>query len=125
MHPLVRAAQDRFIRSAAARRHPVVALDVPLLFETGGDARCDYVAVVSAPRFVQRARVSARAGMTDAKLAALLARQLPDAEKRRRADFVILTGLSRRLTLRRLRSIIRLLKTRPPKTRHARNRRRH
>ena len=125
VHPLVRAAQDKFLRMAASRGHRLVALDVPLLFEVGGDRRADYVVVVSAPPFVQRSRVLHRPGMSDAKLAAMLARQMPDAQKRRRADFVIPTGLSRGHTLRRLKSLVKLLKTRPPPPRHARNRRRH
>ena len=125
VHPLVRAAQDKFLRMAAARGYCLVAIDVPLLFEVGGDKRADYVAVVSAPPFVQRSRVLQRPGMSDEKLSAMLARQMPDALKRRRADFVIPTGLSRGHTLRRLKSMVKLLKTRPPKTRHARNRHRH
>ena len=73
-------------------------LDVPLLFETGGEARCDATLVVSAPAFVQRARVLGRSRMTEDRLAAILARQMPDSEKRRRADFVIRTGLDRRVS---------------------------
>ena len=90
VHPLVQAESRAFLdRHAEA---PLVVLDIPLLFETGGEARCDRVLVVSAPPEIQRARVLARPGMTEAKLAAILARQLPDAEKRARADFVIDTG---------------------------------
>jgi dephospho-CoA kinase len=77
----------------AERKGAVVAvLDVPLLFETGGDARCDAVVVVSAPADVQRMRAFERPGMTAGKLAAILAKQMPDEEKRRRADFVVDTS---------------------------------
>ncbi|RVU21126.1 dephospho-CoA kinase [Methylobacterium oryzihabitans] len=90
VHPLVRAAEADFLAAQAGA--PLAVLDVPLLYETGGEARCDAVAVVSAPPEVQRARVLARPGMTEATFAAILAKQMPDAEKRRRADFVIETG---------------------------------
>ncbi|MEH3145379.1 MAG: dephospho-CoA kinase [Methylobacterium frigidaeris] len=90
VHPLVREAEAAFLAAHAAA--PLAVLDVPLLYETGGEARCDAVAVVSAPAEVQRARVLARPGMTGATFAAILAKQMPDAEKRRRADFVIETG---------------------------------
>ena len=89
-----------------ARRVPVVALDIPLLFETGGERRCDKVIVVTAPPFIQRARVMARPGMTEARFRAVLAQQMPDAEKRRRADFVVPTGLGRAVTQRHLRRIL-------------------
>jgi dephospho-CoA kinase len=82
---------------------------VPLLFEKGGWRRCDMSVVVSAPLRVQRARVLARPGMTPEKFAAILKAQMPDAEKRRRADIVIQTGLSRYHTLRQLRPFIRSL----------------
>ncbi|GJE03373.1 dephospho-CoA kinase [Methylobacterium isbiliense] len=90
VHPLVREAEQAFL--AAHADAPLVVLDVPLLFETGGEARCDAVAVVTAPPEVQRARVLARPGMTEATFAAILAKQMPDAEKRRRADALIETG---------------------------------
>ena len=89
VHPLARARQRRFLAGAALARRPLVVLDIPLLFETGGDRHCDGVMVVSAPEFLQRQRVLARPGMTAAKFALILARQMPDAEKRRRADAVI------------------------------------
>lgn len=89
VHPLVRAEQDRFRREAEANGAPIAVLDIPLLFETGGDERADAVVVVSAPADVQRARLLERPGMTVEKIEAMLARQMPDAEKRRRADFVI------------------------------------
>jgi dephospho-CoA kinase len=112
LHPLVRAEECRFRRRMAARRHPLVVLDIPLLFESGGDRRCDVTLVVTAPLRVQRARVMARPGMTPERFAAILAKQMPDAEKRRRADFVVQTGLGRNMTLRRLAEIVRFLRCR-------------
>ncbi|RMD61954.1 MAG: dephospho-CoA kinase [Alphaproteobacteria bacterium] len=106
LHPLVRAAARDFLRRAARRRHPVAVLDIPLLFETGGEALCDTVWVVSAPAFVQRARVLMRAGMTPARFAAIAAKQIPDVQKRRRADVVIRTGLSKRHTWRQVHSAV-------------------
>jgi dephospho-CoA kinase len=88
VHPMVREAEKRFLAAAAASGAPVAVLDIPLLFETGGESRVDAVVVVSAPGKVQRARVLER-GMSQAQFEALLARQMPDAEKRRRADFVV------------------------------------
>ncbi len=96
LHPLVRADERRALARFRRLRRRLAVLDIPLLFETGGDARCDATAVVVAPRFVQRGRVLRRGGMTEERLAAVLARQMPDGEKRRRADFVISTGLDRR-----------------------------
>ena len=90
VHPLVGAEARAFL--ARHRQAPLVVLDIPLLFETGGQARCDAVLVVTAPPEVQRARVLARPGMTEAALAAILAKQMPDAEKRARADHVIATS---------------------------------
>lgn len=92
VHPLVRQAQADFLRRCLEQGATVAVLDIPLLFETGGDALMDAVAVVTAPLEVQRARVLARPGMTEEKLQAILAKQTPDAEKRARADFVINTG---------------------------------
>lgn len=110
VHPLVRAAEVEFLKRQRLARVPLVALDVPLLFETGGEARCHAVAVLSAPLFLQRLRVLARPGMTEAKFQAILARQMPDAEKRRRADWVVPTGLGRALTRRALAGIVRDLR---------------
>jgi dephospho-CoA kinase len=92
VHPLVHDAERRLLAQARARGEKVAVLDIPLLFETGGDSRVDAVVVVSAPPEVQRARVLARPGMTIEKLEAILAKQMPDAEKRRRADFVVDTS---------------------------------
>jgi len=92
VHPAVQQAREAFIASHADA--PALLFDIPLLFETGGEKAFDQVIVVSAPLDVQRARVLARPGMTDARLAAILARQTPDAEKRARANIVIDTGVS-------------------------------
>ena len=95
MHPLVRAAQKRFLALARGAGAPLVVLDVPLLFETGGDRLVHHVGVVSAPAAVQHARVRARRRMSDSQIAAILAKQTPDARKRALADTIISTGLSR------------------------------
>ncbi|CAN7254139.1 dephospho-CoA kinase [Mesorhizobium amorphae] len=92
VHPLVRADADAFLASHRASGAPIAVLDIPLLFETGGRSRVDKVVVVTAPPEIQRARVLARPGMNEEKLAAILAKQVPDAEKRRQADFVIDTS---------------------------------
>ena len=91
VHPLVRESERAFLDAAAARGDEFVVLDIPLLLETGGDSRVDAVVVVSAQPDIQRARVLARPGMTQEKLDSILARQLPDVEKRAKADFVIET----------------------------------
>lgn len=93
VHPLVGAMQRDFLERAAADGADIVVLDIPLLFENGGDRRVDAIVVVTAPEAVQRERVMARGQMTEAQFMAILARQTPDAEKRKRADFVINTGL--------------------------------
>jgi dephospho-CoA kinase len=92
VHPLVQEAEQRLLTDAEARGQAVAVLDIPLLFETGGDARVDAVVVVSAPADVQTERVLERPGMTLEKLESILAKQMPDAEKRRRADFVVDTS---------------------------------
>jgi dephospho-CoA kinase len=89
VHPLVSKVRDTFLAEAQARGAPVVVLDVPLLFETGGQHNCDAVVVVSAPPEMQRRRAFERPGMTEEKFIALVAKQMPDAEKRQRADFVV------------------------------------
>jgi len=93
VHPLVRQAQERFLDKHRRAGAAMVVLDIPLLFEGGGERFLDAVIVVSAPADLQRARVLQRTGMTEEKFAAILAKQMPDPEKRRRADFVINTGL--------------------------------
>jgi dephospho-CoA kinase len=92
VHPLVRADADAFLAKNRAAGAPLAVLDIPLLFETGGRDRVDKVVVVTAPVETQQARVLARPGMTGEKLASILAKQVPDAEKRRCADFIIDTG---------------------------------
>ena len=112
LHPLVRAGEWHFLSASQRRGCRLAVLDVPLLFETGSEARCDATLVVSAPGFVQRARVLGRARMTEERLAAILARQMPDWEKRRRAEFVIRTGLDRRVSRMAARRIAASLSTR-------------
>lgn len=106
VHPLVLAAEREFLRSEARRGAVMAVLEVPLLFETGGDRRCDVTIVVSAGPDEQRARVLARPGMTEARLAQILARQMPDVEKRQRADFVVDTSLKLEETLASVDAII-------------------
>lgn len=91
LHPMVSEARQVFFQQAKDQGHDMVVMDVPLLFETGGDNQCDYVVVVSAPADVQRQRVLARPHMTPQKFADILAKQMPDEEKRKRADFVVPT----------------------------------
>jgi len=114
LHPLVQAEAQRFIRRQQARQQKLVVLDIPLLFETGGEQRCDAVIVVTAPRFLQRARVLARPRMTPARLAEIEALQMPDREKRQRADFVIETGHGYRHALMQLHHVLDEIKTAPP-----------
>lgn len=92
VHPLVRRAEERFLAEAERGGAKVAVLDIPLLYETGGDSRCDAVVVVSAPAGTQRARMMERPGMTEQKFKALLAKQMPDADKRARADFIVDSG---------------------------------
>ncbi|TPM35426.1 dephospho-CoA kinase [Mesorhizobium sp. B2-3-5] len=93
IHPLVRADADAFLAKRRNAGESIAVLDIPLLFETGGRNRVDKVVVVTAPAEIQRQRVLARPGMTEEKLASILAKQVPDAEKREMADFIIDTGL--------------------------------
>lgn len=92
IHPLVRADANAFVKKHREAGTPIAVLDIPLLFETGGRDRVDQVVVVSAPAEIQRERVLARPGMTPEKFEAILARQVPDAQKRAQADFIIDTG---------------------------------
>lgn len=89
VHPLVRQSEKRFLAEAEQKGAAIAVLDIPLLYETGGEQRCDAVVVVSASSETQRQRVLGRPGMTEEKFAGLLAKQIPDDEKRRRADFVV------------------------------------
>ncbi len=134
LHPLVRQSERRFLRAAALRRVPLVVLDIPLLLETGGERAVDATLVVSAPAFIQESRVFGRPGMTPERLQAVLGRQMADVEKRRRADFVVPTGMGRRETLRRLKGIVTLMRRQRgrnsppspyPRERHARSRPRY
>jgi dephospho-CoA kinase len=111
LHPLVRKRETRFLLAAARRHCPLVVLDIPLLFETGGETRCDAVVVVTAPAFVQRRRVLSRPGVTPARFEAILRRQVPDCEKRRRADFIVPTGLGVAFSLRAVRKIVTVAQT--------------
>jgi dephospho-CoA kinase len=92
VHPMLGASRQKFLRDAEQSGAPVVVVDVPLLFETGGEKRVDAVVVVTTSPEIQRERVLARANMTPELLATVLTRQLPDAEKRKRADFVVDTS---------------------------------
>lgn len=109
LHPLVRKHQQLFIRRAKMLKKQFVVLDIPLLFETHAQKRCDYVVVVSAPAFLQRQRALLRAHMTPEKLAAILARQMPDSRKRKLADFVIQTGAGKHQSLKAVRQILQSL----------------
>jgi len=122
IHPEVRRSETAFLRRMRASRQPLVVLDIPLLFETGGDSRCDATMVVAAPRFLQEQRVLSRAGMTLERLATIRQRQSPDGEKLRRADIVIPTGLNRQFALRILRRALAVLRH-PPPVRRGRRRR--
>jgi dephospho-CoA kinase len=114
VHPLVGQVRDRFLADAKAAGAEVVVLDIPLLFETGGESRVDAVVVVSAPPEVQRARLVER-GIAADRLEALLARQMPDAEKRRRADFVVDTGHGIEPAREQVRAILAAVAKMPPK----------
>jgi dephospho-CoA kinase len=117
VHPLVFASREKFLADAASRGVPVVVLDVPLLFETAADRHCDAVAVVSAPAEVQRERAFRRPGMTDDKLHTILSKQMSDAEKRRRADFVIDSSQGFEHTREQIRDILQSIAKMPPRHR--------
>ncbi len=108
LHPIVRRREQAFLGRAARQGRSLVVLDIPLLFETGGEVRCDAVVTVSAPKFIQQQRVLKRPGMTQERFDTILGRQIPDAEKRRRADFVVLTGLGRDFSLRQILNLVRI-----------------
>jgi dephospho-CoA kinase len=117
VHPLVGAAREKFLADAQASGAKVVLLDIPLLFETAGERYCDAVVVVSAPHAIQRRRVLERETMTEDKFAAILAKQMPDAEKRARADFVVDTSQDFDHTRSQLRDILRVIATMPRRPR--------
>jgi dephospho-CoA kinase len=105
LHPLVARQRQAFLRRARSQHRPLVVLDIPLLFETGGERLCDAVVVVSAPASLQYARLWRR-GMSRERIEAILGRQMPDAEKRRRADFVIPTGRGKGATYEAIRRLV-------------------
>ncbi|HLK82073.1 MAG TPA: dephospho-CoA kinase [Xanthobacteraceae bacterium] len=113
IHPLVRREEARFIDEAERAGAPVAVLDIPLLFETGSDRRVDAVVVVTAPADVQRDRALRRAGMTEEKLEVLLAKQTPDAEKRRRADFIVDTSKGFDFARQQVHAILKVASTLP------------
>ncbi len=117
VHPLVADARERFLAEAERKGAPVVVLDIPLLFETGGDKRCDAVVVVSAPADVQNARAFERPGMTEGKLAAIMAKQMPAEEKRARADFVVDTSKGFDAARAQVREILKAVATMPKRRR--------
>lgn len=122
LHPLVRAEEQAFLRAWRSRGARIVVLDIPLLYETGGEQRCDGVVVVTAPQFLQKQRVLRRPNMSASRLAQILAKQMPDAEKRRRADWVVETGLGKRATLVSLRRVVRQLRGKSPLEQRPNNR---
>ncbi|MFC7065798.1 dephospho-CoA kinase [Brucella rhizosphaerae] len=113
IHPLVHEEEKAFLTNARANGAEIVLIDIPLLFETGGESRVDKVAVVSAPAEIQRERVLSRPGMTAEKFEAILARQMKDAEKRNRADFIIDSSGSFEETREQIEGIIAELRGKP------------
>lgn len=113
IHPLVRQARARFLRQAQARKAPWCALDIPLLFETGAERECDITLVVTAPLSVRLQRIMRRRSITETQARALVARQMNDTERQKRADIVIRTGLSRRHTLVQVQKLQRQLEKLP------------
>jgi dephospho-CoA kinase len=112
VHPIIAGANRAFLERAEAQGADIVVLDIPLLFETGGEKRVDVIAVVTAPPEVQRQRVMARGQMTEEEFEAILSRQVPDSVKRQRADFVINTGLGFPYAEAQVDEIIEALRTR-------------
>lgn len=106
LHPLVVAEENRFLKQKKTQGVHMAALEIPLLYETGAQKRCDYVIVATVPPEVQKARVMARPGMTEEKFAHILSRQMPDDEKRKRANFIIDTGGGITSSLEQLKTII-------------------
>lgn len=109
LHPLVVAQENRFVEKKRGEGARFAVLEIPLLFETGAQARCDATVVATAPYFIQKRRVMTRAGMTEDKFKRILAVQMPDGEKRRRASFVVQTGLGRAYSNFQVKSILRAL----------------
>lgn len=106
LHPYVWQSQKKFLLRAQKMRRKCVVLDIPLLYETGAEQRCDLVMVVTAPYFIQRLRVLRRANMSEEKFYSILSAQVADTEKRRRADIVIQTGLGKAFTLQKLKKFL-------------------
>ncbi|NIX75534.1 dephospho-CoA kinase [Microvirga terricola] len=117
VHPLVREEEEAFLDHASALAS-VAVLDIPLLFETGAEKRCDAVLVVTAPAFLQRERVMRRPGMTEEKFAVILDKQMPDAEKRARSHFLVDTSRDFFSAEEQVRSILACLAARPGRVRH-------
>ncbi|MBB3811045.1 dephospho-CoA kinase [Pseudochelatococcus contaminans] len=114
VHPLVREEEEAFLEAARRDGAPLVVLDIPLLFETGAEPRCHGIVVVSAPSEVQRARVLARPGMTEEQFELIHVKQMPDAEKRRRADFIVDSSRGLDEAEAQVRDIIRTITSDPP-----------
>ena len=112
LHPLVRARSDDFVSEMEKDGHDLAVLDIPLLFETGAEKRVGVTICMTAPKDIQRARVMARPGMTEDRFAAILASQMPDEEKRRRADYVVDTAAGLEDTRRQLGKIVQALRDR-------------
>jgi dephospho-CoA kinase len=113
VHPLVRAWRLAFLEAAAAHGAKIVVVDIPLLYETGAETEVDAVLVVTAPETVQKQRIAARPGMTPEKLATIMAKQMPDSEKRRRADFIIDTSGGPGDAERQVRELLEMLEDAP------------
>lgn len=109
VHPIVAASRATFLAAAAERGRPIVVVDIPLLFETGLESEVDAIVLVSAPESVQKQRVLQRQGMTPSRLEAIIARQMPDAKKRRRSHFLIETSLGFASAERQVRGVLRAL----------------
>ncbi len=109
VHPLVQGVRQEFLENARQSGELLAVLDIPLLFETGGEGQCDRIVVVSAPYEIQRERALERPGMTDEKLAAILAKQVPDEQKRARADFIVDSSKGLAAAQAQVRDIVRTL----------------
>lgn len=112
LHPYVWRAQEKFLSNQSRTRQTHVVLDVPLLFESGTHRCCDFTVVVTAPKFIQKQRVIQRSGMTIKRMEGIISHQLPDEEKRRRADYVIRTSLGKRFTRSKIVRLLREIKVR-------------
>ncbi len=110
LHPLVIRAEEKYVAGLQRKGARILVMDIPLLFETGGERRMDLTLVATAPAFLQAQRVLARPGMTKKKYASILAKQMPDAEKRRRADAIVHTGLGKAASMRQIKILFSLLR---------------